>query len=151
MSAVSQQRKMLVELVLDIPEEKIPQITEYIMREIIGYDEDEPPLTEDEIEGLRLAKEDIAAGRVTHLGDTLIALTDTADKCIANIPQHEQRHILVSIARLHERFAEGLRLMKGRDDFRLRVGGWRIILSVNFSDCCILVKYVDTRGDVYKH
>ena len=71
MSAVSQQRKMLVELVLDMPEENIPQITEYIMREIIGYDEDEPPLTEDEIEGLRLAKEDIAAGRVIPFDEVM--------------------------------------------------------------------------------
>ena len=64
MSAVSQQRKMLVELVLDIPEEKLPQIMNYVLREAIGYDEDEPPLTEDEIEGLELARQDIEAGRI---------------------------------------------------------------------------------------
>ena len=41
--------------------------------------------------------------------------------------------------------------MKGSDDFRLRVGGWRIILSVDIPSRFILVKYVDIRGDVYKH
>ena len=71
MSAVSQQRKMLVNLVLDMPEEKIPQITEYIMREIIGYDDDEPPLTEDEIEGIRIAKQELAEGKGIPLSELL--------------------------------------------------------------------------------
>ncbi|MBQ7221442.1 MAG: hypothetical protein IJS28_10720 [Synergistaceae bacterium] len=71
MSTVSPQRKTLISLVCDIPEEKLPQMMNYVMREVIGYDEDEPPLTEDEIEGLKLAEQDIAEGRIIPFEEAL--------------------------------------------------------------------------------
>ena len=71
MSAISAPRKMLIGLVLDMPEEKIPQILDYIVRNQLGYDEDEPPLTEDEIEGLKLAEQDIAEGRIIPFDEAM--------------------------------------------------------------------------------
>ena len=61
---VSEQRRMLINMVNDLQEDLIPLIIDDIMREQIGYDEDEPPLTKDEIEGLKLAEQDIAEGRI---------------------------------------------------------------------------------------
>ena len=80
-----------------------------------------------------------------------VSLTATAEKRIAKIPQPEKRRILTAIARLHEGLVGDIRPMKGSDDFRLRLGGWRIILSVDIPSRFILVRYVDVRGDVYKH
>ncbi len=80
-----------------------------------------------------------------------VGLTDTAKKRIAKIPQPEKRRILMAIAKLHDGLTGDIRRMKGSDKFRLRVGGWRIILSVDLPGSFILVEYVDTRGDVYKH
>ncbi|MBQ7221443.1 MAG: hypothetical protein IJS28_10725 [Synergistaceae bacterium] len=80
-----------------------------------------------------------------------VALTDTAKKRIAKIPQPEKGRILKAIDKLHGGLDGDIRPMKGCDDFRLRIGGWRIILSVDIPSRSILVKYVDTRGDVYKH
>ncbi len=71
MSAISAPRKMLIGLVLDMPEEKVPQILDYIVRNQLGYDEDEPPLTEDEIEGLKLAEQDIAEGRIIPFDEAM--------------------------------------------------------------------------------
>ena len=68
---VSAQRKMLVALVLDMTEEEIQDALESMARNHFGYDEDEPPLTDDELEGLRLADEDIAAGRVRPFDEAL--------------------------------------------------------------------------------
>ena len=80
-----------------------------------------------------------------------VALTDTAEKRIAKIPQPEKHRILIAIAKLQEGLIGDIKRMKASNDFRLRVGGWRIILSVDIPHRFILVKYVDTRGDVYKH
>ena len=43
-----------------------------------------------------------------------------------------------------------IKSFKGRDEWRLRVGGWRVIMSVNAPERVITIKYVDVRGDVYK-
>lgn len=80
-----------------------------------------------------------------------VAFTDTAKKRIAKIPQPEKHRILTAIARLHEGLVGDIKRMKGSKDFRLRVGGWRLILSADLNRRFILVKDVDTRGDIYKN
>ncbi|MBR0035797.1 MAG: hypothetical protein IJP54_08990 [Synergistaceae bacterium] len=80
-----------------------------------------------------------------------VALTETAKKRIAKISQPEKHRILTAIARLHEGLVGDIKRMKGSKDFRLRVGGWRLILSADPLKRMILVKDVDTRGDIYKH
>ena len=64
MSDVSQLKIDIIARVLDMSDELLPETMEYIMRQSIGYDEDEPPLTEDEIEGIKQAEKDIAEGRI---------------------------------------------------------------------------------------
>lgn len=80
-----------------------------------------------------------------------IVFAPVAKKRIAKIPQPERRRILVAIARLHEGLIGDIKPLKGRDEWRLRVGGWRVILSVNMPKRVITIKYVDVRGDVYKN
>ena len=63
MSAISAPRKMLIGLVLDMSEEKVPDVLDLVMREIIGYDVDEPPLTEDELRGIAIAEQELAEGK----------------------------------------------------------------------------------------
>ncbi len=41
--------------------------------------------------------------------------------------------------------------IQGRDrDFRLRVGGWRVIYSINDEREILLVAKIDTRGQIYR-
>ena len=42
---------------------KLLRLKDYIFLQHAGYDEDEPPLTEDEIEGLKIAEQEIAEGK----------------------------------------------------------------------------------------
>ena len=79
-----------------------------------------------------------------------ILFAPVAKKRIAKIPQPERRRILVAIAKLHEGLNGDIKPLKGRDEWRLRVGGWRVIMSVDITERIITVKYVDVRGDVYK-
>ena len=71
MSAVSEGRKLLISLVLDMSEALIPETMEYIMRRNIGYDEDEPPLTEEELHEIAIAEKEIAEGKGTPLSELL--------------------------------------------------------------------------------
>ncbi len=80
-----------------------------------------------------------------------IVFAPVAKKRIAKIPQPERRRILVAIARLHEGLIGDIKPLKGRNEWRLRVGGWRVIMSVNMQERIITIKYVDVRGDVYKN
>ena len=64
MSDVSPKKKEVIMLVLDMSEEEISRLKDYIFLQHVGYDEDEPPLTEEEIEGLKLGEQDIAEGRI---------------------------------------------------------------------------------------
>ena len=80
-----------------------------------------------------------------------VDFTDTAVKRIAKIPHPEKHRILKAIDRLHEGLNGDIKRMKGSKDFRLRVGGWRIILSEDPLKRMILVKSVDTIGDIYKN
>ena len=79
-----------------------------------------------------------------------VGLTSVAKKRIAKMPGNARRRILIAIARLHEGLSGDIKPLKGKpNQWRLRVGGWRIILMVDTSRKIILVKYIDVRGDIY--
>ncbi|MBQ3652998.1 MAG: type II toxin-antitoxin system RelE/ParE family toxin [Synergistaceae bacterium] len=72
-------------------------------------------------------------------------------KRIDRIPQSERGRILAAIGKLEDGLVGDIRPMKGSNKWRLRVGGWRIVMSVNWRERVINIVLVDTRGDVYKH
>ena len=82
--------------------------------------------------------------------DWEIIVAPIARKRLERIPQPDRRRILLAINRLGEGLAGDVKPLKGRDDWRLRVGGWRVIFSVDAEQRVIKVKYIDVRGDVYK-
>ena len=82
--------------------------------------------------------------------DWEIIVAPIARKRLERIPQPDRRRILLAINRLGEGLAGDVKPLKGRGDWRLRVGGWRVIFSVDAEQRVIKVKYIDVRGDVYK-
>ncbi|MBR1672921.1 MAG: type II toxin-antitoxin system RelE/ParE family toxin [Fretibacterium sp.] len=80
-----------------------------------------------------------------------LIIAPIAGKRLAKIPQPERRRILLAINRLHDGPTGDIKPLKGREEWRLRVGGWRIIFSINAADRIIYIKYIDVRGDVYKN
>ena len=80
-----------------------------------------------------------------------IIVAPIAKKRLEKIPQPDRRRILLAINRLNEGLYGDIKPLKGRADWRLRVGGWRVILSVDTEQHIIKVKYIDVRGDVYKN
>ncbi|MBR0034798.1 MAG: hypothetical protein IJP54_03890 [Synergistaceae bacterium] len=71
MSDVSQLKLDIIARVLDLSDELLPETMEYIMRQSIGYDEDEPPLTEDELQEIAIAEQEIAEGKGIPLSELL--------------------------------------------------------------------------------
>ncbi|MBQ4431243.1 MAG: hypothetical protein II877_07040 [Synergistaceae bacterium] len=71
MSDVSQLKLDIIARVLDLSDELLPETMEYIMRQSIGYDEDEPPLTEDELREIAIAEQEIAEGKGIPLSELL--------------------------------------------------------------------------------
>ncbi len=80
-----------------------------------------------------------------------IEISPIAKKRIAKIPQPERRRILIAISKLSEGLSGDIKPLQGRDDWRLRVGKWRIIFSIDMQHQFISIEYIDVRGDVYKN
>lgn len=68
--SASSQRKILIGLINDLSDDKIPMVINYIVRNN-DIDDDEPPLTEDEIRGLEIAKREIAEGKIIPFDEVM--------------------------------------------------------------------------------
>lgn len=68
---ISAQRKILIGLVNDIPEEKLQLAIDTLNLNLLEPDENEPPLTEDEIRGITIGKKELADGKGIPLADIL--------------------------------------------------------------------------------
>lgn len=73
---VSAQKKWLISLILDMSDEQVAELNEYAIRNQIGYDENEPPLNDDEIEGLKIARQESSVGETIPLSEVLKELYD---------------------------------------------------------------------------
>lgn len=81
-----------------------------------------------------------------------IEVSSTAEKQLKKIPAHEQKRVLDAILGLAaEPFPLGTRKLSGHDDvFRIRVGNYRIIYSVESQRVVIVVLKVGHRKDMYR-
>ena len=72
-----------------------------------------------------------------------------AKKFIDSLPVNERRRIVEAIERLPD--SGDIRRLQGHNDlFRLRVGTYRIIYSVDHGKLIVHVVDADNRGDIYK-
>jgi mRNA interferase RelE/StbE len=79
----------------------------------------------------------------------IIIAPETA-KRLARIPNPERRRILTAIDALHSGLSGDIKPMKGREEWRLRIGDWRVLLDIKKEKKTIYVLSVGSRGDVYK-
>ena len=79
-----------------------------------------------------------------------IIIAPIAEKRISKIPNPDKRRILTAINELYAGLSGDLKPLKNREEWRLRVGDWRILLDIDIEARFILVKYIDSRGGVYK-
>ena len=78
-----------------------------------------------------------------------IIIKKAAEKFIEKQPPKQQRRIIEAIMKLpHEGDIQTYKAYEGY--FRLRVGGYRIIYTVEYNVLTVIVTDADSRGQVYK-
>ena len=72
-------------------------------------------------------------------------------KAMAKMPEKVARQFFSAFDRLAENNEEGLEIkkLKGRDGYRLRIGGYRAIYKADGDDLIILVLDAGPRGGIY--
>ena len=80
-----------------------------------------------------------------------IEIHDRFHKKLAKLPRPEREAILIALNHLqNDPFAQDLKPLRGRRDWRLRVGGWRILVRTDIVEKVMVVYELGPRGDVYK-
>ena len=78
-----------------------------------------------------------------------IVLKKPAKKCIDRLPLNEKRRIVAAIEKLPN--GEDIKRLKGYDGlFRLRVGDYRILYTVDHGKLIVCVVDAGNRGEIYK-
>lgn len=78
-----------------------------------------------------------------------IIIKKPAKKFIDKLPMNEQRRIVKAIEKLPN--GDDIKKLKGYNDiYRLRVGDYRILYTVNNNELLIMVLDVGNRGQIYK-
>jgi mRNA interferase RelE/StbE len=81
-----------------------------------------------------------------------VVTTKSFDKAMAKLPVNWQKRIVAKIREIAvQPYAPNNNLMKlqGRDGYRLRVGGWRVIYELDDDRLVMLVLEVGPRGGIY--
>ena len=76
-------------------------------------------------------------------------LRKAALKFLMKQPQKQRDRIMAAIGKLPEGDIVPVEGMPGYD--RLRVGGYRVVYTIDYAEKEILVYHVGNRGDVYKN
>ena len=77
-----------------------------------------------------------------------IIIDKRAEKFIRKQEERVQERLLKAIYKLPE--GTDIKKLKGSELFRLRVGNYRVIYSVDDGIKVITIENIDNRGDVYK-
>ncbi|MCD8109126.1 MAG: type II toxin-antitoxin system RelE/ParE family toxin [Clostridiales bacterium] len=78
-----------------------------------------------------------------------IILKKRAKKFIGDLPRNERERIVAEIEKLPD--GEDIKPMQGHKNlFRLRVGSYRILYTVDNNQYIVLVIDAGNRGDIYK-
>jgi len=72
------------------------------------------------------------------------------EKKLAKLPRPDRQQILAALEKLEKAPLPLAKSLKGRTDWRLRVGNWRILLRVDRKMRVIIAYDLGPRGDVYK-
>ena len=72
------------------------------------------------------------------------------EKKLAKMPRPEREQILSALEKLQQAPFPFAQSLKGRPDWRLRVGNWRILLRVDRKMQVIIAYDLGPRGDIYK-
>jgi len=88
-----------------------------------------------------------AEGLMSSESSWRIEIKPSAVKALRRLPRHERDRLIAAIDRLPQ---GDVRPLKGSDEYRLRVGAWRVRFIADPAARVVTVLVVKSRGQVYK-
>jgi mRNA interferase RelE/StbE len=82
-----------------------------------------------------------------------LVFTKKAEKFLRRLPRNEAKRIrkkLVLLANDPYAANNNVTAMQNRPGYRLRIGDWRVIYTIQDEELIILVLKVGSRGDIYR-
>lgn len=80
-----------------------------------------------------------------------VVVTPGVKKQLARLERPERERIIRALMDLEVNpFNQDVKTLRGRPEWRLRVGRWRLILRVDKENLVIVALSLGSRGDVYK-
>lgn len=80
-----------------------------------------------------------------------VSILPPVKKKLARLPEGDRERILRALLALSAGPVAGdMKPLRGRPEWRLRVGGWRVLLRVLPDEQIIIALHLGPRGDVYK-
>ena len=77
----------------------------------------------------------------------------TVKRRLERIPNPDNKRIKQALIDLRDEQAReqlDIKPLVGTDEYRMRVGGWRLIMKINEEEKTIFIRALGSRGDVYK-
>ncbi len=88
---------------------------------------------------------------MTNSSQRQVIITPNVKKRLAKLSRPERKRLLQALIDLEEEpFHQDVKSLKGRPEWRLRVGQWRVLLRVDSANLVIVALALGTRGDIYK-
>lgn len=84
------------------------------------------------------------------LGEWELSIAPRALKRLKRIPDPDKRRMATAIYELRNGPHGDIKPLAGREDYRLRVGGWRILFLLDMEKMTVTITSIESRGDVYK-
>jgi mRNA interferase RelE/StbE len=80
-----------------------------------------------------------------------VEIHDRFEKKLARLTRPDRENILKALEKLQDDpFGLDVKSLRGRTDWRLRVGAWRVLLRMDADKKVIVVHDLGPRGDIYK-
>jgi len=88
---------------------------------------------------------------MTNPSQWQVIITPNVKKRLSKLSRPERERLLRALIDLEkDPFHQDVKSLKGRPEWRLRVGQWRVLLRVDSVNLVIVALPLSTRGDVYK-
>jgi len=88
---------------------------------------------------------------MTNPSQWQVIITPNVKKRLSRLSRPERERLLQALIDLEEDpFHQDVKSLKGRPEWRLRVGQWRVLLRMDNANLVIVALALGTRGDVYK-
>ena len=80
-----------------------------------------------------------------------VVVSPNFKKRLAKLERPERERVIEALVELGEDpFRSDVKALRGRPEWRLRVGPWRVLLRVDKTNLVIVALTLGSRGDVYK-